>query len=181
MVLIGRPILPTADARALLAGTRDSDDQLLHAAVSLLLLAGLRPGEAEELRVRDYTPGVAPQLRVGGAARHRQIRLAPSAAGALDLYLAGQDAEPEEFLLAGLQRVLLVQLVRRAAKHIDVEAGVADLRQTAIAAALEDGAPVHHVRTYFGVPKAPGRKDLLVVPGGYDAGIAAALEAAFVG
>lgn len=179
MTLVDRPVLSTPDARALLTHTRDSDDPLLHAAASLLLLAGLRPREVEELHVADYTPGAEPQLSTGSPGSPRRIRLAPSAAGALDLYLAGQDTEPEEPLLMGLQPVFLVQLVRRAAEAAGVSVGAPGLRQAAIAAALEDGTPVPHIQAYFGLGKTPGRRELVPVPEGYDAGIAAVLEATF--
>ncbi|OLZ72588.1 hypothetical protein AVW11_04130 [Streptomyces amritsarensis] len=170
---VQRPILAQPDARALLAATRV--DPLLHAAVSVMLMAGLRPTEAARLTVADYAPGDEPRLRVVGG---RHIQIARSAAVAMDAYLASQEAEPGEPLLLGLQENL-PQLVRRAAEQVGVQAGVHSLRRAAIAAALEDNPPHSHIEAYFGINKALDRKALTPLPEGYDAGMAATLEAAF--
>ncbi|MFD8865998.1 tyrosine-type recombinase/integrase [Streptomyces sp. NPDC059590] len=171
-------IIPVADARAVFAEVRS--DALARAGVALLLLAGLRPGEVEALRVKDYVHGEdGRRLRVGAERMPRTIRLAPSAAAALDAYLEGQDTDPEDFLLPELRIPRLVQLVRAAAETAGVQAGVHDLRRAAVAAVVGDGAPVRHVEAYFGMSKVPGRKDLVPVRAGYDAGIIDVLERAF--
>ncbi|MFF7411695.1 tyrosine-type recombinase/integrase [Streptomyces lydicus] len=174
--LLQRPILSGADGRAVLAATRD--DPLVHASAALMLLAGLRPQEAVELRVRDYSPGER-RLCVGGARRPRTIRIAPSAAAAVDTCLEGQDAAPGEPLLAGLQGVKVVTLFSAAMRRAGLDARVHDLRRAAMAAVLQDGAPVQHLEAYFGIAKPPGRKDLVSVREGYDEGIATVLEAEF--
>ncbi|MCQ6250928.1 tyrosine-type recombinase/integrase [Streptomyces malaysiensis] len=172
-------IIPAADARAVLAQSRGN--ALAHAGVALLLLAGLRPGEVEALRVADYERGGdGARLRTGALRHPRGIRIASSAAAALDAYLATQaGVDEEDFLLPELRTTRLVQLVRGSAAAAGVQAGVHDLRKAAVAAVLEDGAPVSHVEAYFGMSKAPGRKDLVPVRDGYDAGIADVLEHAF--
>jgi integrase len=175
--LVQRPILSGADGRAVLAATRD--DPLVHASTALMLLAGLRPGEVSDLQVRDYEAGEQ-RLTVGGARRPRTIRIAPSAADAVDTYLEGQDAAPgEPLLLAGLQGVKVVTLFSAAMRRAGVDARVHDLRRAAMAAVLEDGAPVQHLEAYFGITKSTARKDLTPVREGYDEGIAALLEAEF--
>ncbi|MGW0311991.1 hypothetical protein [Streptomyces flavidovirens] len=176
-----RPILPTDVARAALAATRH--DVLLHAGVSLMLLAGLRPGEIRNLQVKDWMPGEDPRMRVRSDRLERTIRIAPSAAGPLDAYLAGEEVEPDEPLLLGLKPAgvphLLHRVFRDAMQQAGLDVSVHELRQAAIAEVLVDGTPVLHVEAYFGLSKAPGRKDLVAVSEGYDVGIAACLEAAF--
>jgi integrase len=168
-----RPALSEGDARALLAET--SADPLVHAAVSLMLLAGVRSTEVVRLAVVQYEPGPAPRLDVLGG---RRIRIAPSAARAVDTYLASQDAEADEPLLLGVQGSL-AKLVRRAADRAGVQAGVHSLRRAAIHAALADGAPPSHIEPYFGISKALDAKALVALPEGYDAAMARTLEAAF--
>lgn len=174
MTTIDRPLLSTADARAVLAQTRDDD--LLRAVVSLMLLVGLRPGEVEALRVRDYA---SETLHVGTERHPRTIRLASSAAAALDVYLATQATGPEDFLLSEARTTRLVQLARGAAAAAGVEAGVHDLRRAAVAVVFEGGAPVQHVEAYFGMGDQRGRRDLVPVRAGYDVSIAALLERTF--
>ncbi|MEU2510581.1 hypothetical protein [Streptomyces syringium] len=172
-----RPLLPVADARAILARARDEEEPEVYAGVSLLLLAGLRPREVEELRVGSYRP-VTRQLDAA-ALRPRTIRIAPSAAAAVDAYLATQVIDPEDYLLPGMRSTRLVQLVRRVAAAAGVEAGVHELRRVAVGAVLDDGTPVHHVELYFGMTKTSVRNGLTVVREGYDVGIADVLEATF--
>lgn len=174
MPLLDRPVLSTDEARALLAETRP--DPLLEAAVALMLFVGARPMEAIAASVADFTPGAESQLRLG----RRRIRIAPSAARALEGYLPTQDAAPEEPLLLGLQEVgTLPRLLRAAAGRAGVEAGMHSLRRAAIGAALDDGAPPLHLEAYFGIDKALDRKALLPLRDGYDAAMARTLEAAF--
>jgi integrase len=177
--LLDRPALSLPDAQALLAETRQ--DPLLYAATSLMLFAGARPQEAAEATIADYEPGVEPRIWLGQRwVTQRQIRIAPAAAHALDEYLATQDADPEEPLLLGLQRVnTMHDLVRRAALHAGVDAGAHSLRRAAIAAAWEDGAPASHIEAYFGISKALAPEALTALPDGYDAALARTLEAAF--
>ncbi|MFJ2110660.1 tyrosine-type recombinase/integrase [Streptomyces sp. NPDC087850] len=173
-----RPIPSPTDVRALLAATRD--DRLLYAGVSLLAFTGLRRGEVGELNVADYEPTV-PRLRVTGSSP-RTIRIAPSAATALDAYLADQVASPDEPLLLGLQQTATIgRLVSRATETAGVSLGIHDLRRAAMAAVLDDGTPVSHVEAYFGLSRTLGRKDLTPISDGYDVGIAAALETTFSG
>ncbi|MFD8545695.1 tyrosine-type recombinase/integrase [Streptomyces sp. NPDC059649] len=171
-----RPILTSAEGRAALAATRD--DPLVHAGAALMLLAGLRPQEVSELRVQDYTLGEQ-RLRVGGARRSRTIRIAPSATAAVDAYLEDQDTAPDEPLLVGLQGVKVVTLFSAAMRRATLNVRVGDLRRAAMAAVMEDGAPVQQLEAYFGISKPPARKDLVPVREGYDAGIAAVLETEF--
>lgn len=176
-----RPILTTAVARAALEATKG--DVLLLAGTSLMLLAGLRPGEVDSLLVRDWAPGDDPRVTVRSERRERVIRVAPSAASVVDGYLRGQDAEPDEPLLLGLRPEgnphLLHQLFQRAMGSAGLKVGVHDLRRAAMAEVLADGAPMTHVVRYFGLSRALDRKELAVVPEGYDTGIAALLEATF--
>lgn len=179
-----RPMLSASTARAALAATED--DLLLHAASSLLLLAGLRSGEATTLVVEDWQPGDDPRLAVRGlrTAPDRTIRVAPTAAAAVDAYLAGQDAEPGEPLLLGLRPggrgQFLPALFRDAMLRAGLEVSVHDLRRAAVAEVVADGTPVGHVEAYFGISKADeGRKDPAPLRDGYDRGIAAVLEQAF--
>ncbi|WP_412079059.1 tyrosine-type recombinase/integrase [Streptomyces xanthophaeus] len=178
MPLLDRPTLSADEARALLAETRE--DLPLYAAVSLMLFAGARPGEAGGATVADYEPKSARiwlGQRWGGL---RQVRIAPSAARAIDTYLAAQDADPEEPLFLGLQGANeLPNLVRWAALRAGVDAGVHSLRQAAIAAALYDGAPVSHIEAYFGIGKWVDPVQPAGVPEGYDAAMARSLEVAF--
>ncbi|MFJ1995334.1 hypothetical protein [Streptomyces asiaticus] len=171
-------ILRTTDARAVFSQARA--DALAHAGVGLLLLAGLRPAEVEALRVADYITGAdGPRLRTGTFRHPRTIRIAPSAAAAVDAYLAAQEVDEEDFLLPELRATRLARLVRATAGTVGVQAGVHDLRKAAVAAVLGDGAPVQHVEAYFGMSKTPGRRDLVPVREGYDSGIAGVLERAF--
>ncbi|MBT2477668.1 hypothetical protein [Streptomyces sp. ISL-94] len=181
MPLLDRPTLSVSDASALLAETRS--DALLHAAASLMLLAGARPQEVSEARVADYQPGAEPRIWLGQRwISLRQIRIAPAAARAIDEYLATQDTDPEEPLLIGLQSVNEVHnLVRLAAVRAGVDAGAHSLRQAAIAAALYDGAPPRHIEAYFGMNKSLDPVQPAGVPEGYDVAMARTLEAAFGG
>lgn len=174
--LLRRPVLTSAEGRAVLAATRD--DPLVHAAASLMLLAGLRPQEVAELRMPDYVPGEC-RLSTGTARRPRTIRIASSATAAIDAYLVGQAAAPEEPLLVGVQGARIVTLFSAAMRQADLAVRVHDLRRAAMAVALEDGTPMRHMEAYFGMSKTETRKDLVPLGEGYDAGIAAALEVAF--
>jgi integrase len=168
-----RPVLSEAEARALLAET--VADPLVHAAVALMLMAGVRATEVGRLTVAQYEPGPTPRLDVLG---DRRIRIAPSAARAVDAYMASQQAAADEPLLLGVQ-AHLAKLVRRAAGRARVEAGVHSLRRAAIYAALADGAPPTHIEAYFGIPKRLDAKALTALPEGYDLAMARTLEAAF--
>ncbi|WP_329330702.1 tyrosine-type recombinase/integrase [Streptomyces sp. NBC_01454] len=174
--LLQWPTLTSAEGRAVLAATRD--DPLVHASAALMLLAGLRPQEVSELRVRDYVLGER-RLHVDGVRHPRIIRIAPSAAAAVDAYLEGQDADPGEPLLVGLQGVKRVTLFAAAMRAAELDVRAHDLRRSAMGAVLEDGAPVQHLEAYFGITKSASRKDLVPVRDGYDEGIAAVLESAF--
>lgn len=172
---VARRRLPLS--RAALAAISDVP---LHAAATLMLLAGLRPGEVRRLRVLDWTPGVEPRLTVRSDRRERTIRIAPSAASTLDAYLEGQNAELGEPLLLGLEHSWSMRrLFRDAMQQAGLDVDVLDLRRAAMAVALEDGTPMQHMEAYFGMSKTETRKDLTPVPDGYDAGIAAVLEAEF--
>ncbi|MGW2010819.1 tyrosine-type recombinase/integrase [Streptomyces nigrescens] len=171
-----RPILTSVEGRAVLAATRD--DPLVHASAALMLLAGLRPQEVAELRMPDYRPGER-RLHTGTVRRPRTIRIAASAAAALDAYLDSQDDAPGEPLLLGVQGTSVVTLFSTAMRTAGLDVRVHDLRRAAMATALEDGTPMQHMEAYFGVTKSGARKDLVPVREGYDAGIAAVLEAEF--
>ncbi|MEV8398865.1 hypothetical protein [Streptomyces niveus] len=169
-----------ADVRASLAACRH--DPVLHAGAALMLFAGLRPGEVRRMLVQDWLPGEAPRVVVRGGVAARMIRVAPSAATALYDSLIGEDTEPDEPLILGLtQRGWLEKVFSDVAQDACLDVRVHDLRQAAIAAALEDGTPVAHVEAYFGLSKAVDRRPPVGVPDGYDAGVAAALEVAFAG
>ncbi|MEV8475968.1 hypothetical protein [Streptomyces sp. NPDC051173] len=171
-----RALLTVGDARAVLAQARD--DAPVHAAISLLLLAGLRPIEAEALQTADYRPDTG-QLQIRAARRPRTIRIAPTAGTALDTCLKTQNTGPGGYLLPGLSSTRFVQLVRGVAAAAGISAGVHDLRHAAIEAVLGDGTPVAHIERYFGLARTRDRKDLTALPEGYDAGIAAVLEQTF--
>lgn len=173
-----RPILTSTQGRAVLAATRD--DPLVHAGATLMLLAGLRPQEAADLYVSDYEPGER-RLRPGSERNPRTIRIAPSAAAALDAYLDGQDATPDGHLLHGLRGVKAVTLFAATMRQAGLSARVHDLRRAAMATVLDDGTPMQHVQQYFGLAKSTARTELVPVREGYDAGIAAVLEAEFAG
>lgn len=178
MPLLDRPALSVSDVQLLLAETRD--DLLLHAATSLMLFAGARPTEVGEVAVADYEPDEA-RIWLGRRWEGlRQIRMARSAASAIDAYLAAQDADPGEPLFLGLQQVNTVhELVRRAAVRAGVDAGGHSLRSAAVAAALYDGALVSHIEAYFGIGKWVDPVQPAGLPDGYDVAMARTLEAAF--
>ncbi|MFJ8208076.1 hypothetical protein [Streptomyces sp. NPDC096033] len=174
MPLLDRPVLSVTDAQRLLAETQG--DPLLCAAATLMLLAGARGGEVTAAAVADYEPAEQSYMLLG----ERRICIAPTAARAVNAYLATQDARPEEPLLLGLQRAgVLPRLLRRAADRAGLEMRMYDLRRGAIAAAWEDGAPEAHVNAYFGVGKALAPNALVPLRKGYDVAIARTLEAAF--
>lgn len=177
MPLAAPPVLSPADARAVLAATRG--DAELHAGVALLLLAGLRRGEVEQLRVADWHPCPG-RLRVAGSKLgSRTIRIAPSAARAVDAYLVGEVTDPEDFLLPRLRAALLFRLVRSEARDAEAELGAHDLRMAAIAATADAGLPSEHAQAYFGISPAVARRALVPMPADYDVAAASALEATF--
>jgi integrase len=157
MTAVAAPVLPAAEARAVLAAARG--DVEVYAAVALLLLAGLRPQELERLRVVDYTPGEVARLRVGGMRLGRWVRVARSAAAAVDALLAASPVGAEGFLLSRLSGTRLVQAVRAAGREAGVDAGVHDLRKAAAGAALAAGLPTVWVQRYFGMFTAPEMHD----------------------
>ncbi|MDX2702133.1 tyrosine-type recombinase/integrase [Streptomyces sp. PA03-6a] len=169
--------LTPTDARALLAHTAPSVE--LHAGVCLMLYAGLRRGELTDLHVRDYTPGAEPTIRIGALRHPRTIRLAPTAAAAVDAYLATQDADPDDYLLPGLTDTKLAVRLRAAANAAGVTARSHDLRTTAVSAVLESGLPMLYLQPYFGLSAALGPNDLDGPPKGYDQAVALALEVAY--
>jgi integrase len=172
------PILDEDVARAVLAATRG--DALLHAGTSLMLLAGLRPSEVRHVLVPDWAPGADPQLTIREGIAARSIRIAPSAASALGGYLAGEDAEPDEPLLTGLEvQGRLERAFRTAMRRAGLTAGIHDLRRTAVAAVREDGTPPAHTRAYFGFRETWDQPDEVAPREGYDRGIAAMLESSF--
>lgn len=159
-----RPALPVEACRKVWAQATDARTR---ATLGLLLLAGLRVCEVQQLHVADYIP---PRLRVGDR-RPRTIAVAPSCAGALEA-LPLHDGP---LLLPEASTTRLVTLVRAGARQAGVEAGVHDLRHAAIAAAIDDGTPIAQVQAYFGITRG--------IPAGlrqgWDRGVAAGLEAAF--
>lgn len=178
MPITEHPILAAADARAVL--TYSGRDAALHAGVSLMLLVGLRASEVTGLRVSQYAPGPQARVHVGTDRHSRTIRIAPSAARALDTYLATQRTDPHDYLLPELGTTRVVQMVRGVAAAAGISAGVHDLRRAAWAAVLEDGTPVWHAEAYFGRNGArPRQKDHVPLPEGYDAAISGVLEQAF--
>ncbi|MFB7999472.1 hypothetical protein ACFC4G_42585 [Streptomyces sp. NPDC056002] len=75
---VRRPPLTPTMAREAVAAM--ADDELLYAAGSLMLLAGLRRGEATALLVRDWHhPGPDPKVTVRSRVQVRTIRVAPFA------------------------------------------------------------------------------------------------------
>lgn len=169
-----RRILSPEQVRAVLGEA--ADDPGVYARVVLVALVGARPREVEGVRSCDFeSDGL--RLRLGSGARARTVRVAQTAAKTLDGLSAGVGDDLP--LLAQWGPVQVVQAVRRAARAAGVEAGIHDLRQSAIAVVLEDGTPVSHIERYFGIPRPPGRRDLLPVRDGYDTGIADVLQQAF--
>lgn len=165
MLNASRPSLSPAQVRAVCAAA--AGDASVYARVTLAALAGARPLEVEGLRVGDLdaSRGLL-RLRGGG---DRTIRVAPSAVSAVEKAAAEPASGPG--LLDGWSVTRHVQIVRGVCREAGVDAGVHELRQSAIAAVLEDGTPVHHIEAYFGVGRC-GRP----VREGYDVGIAAVLE-----
>ncbi|MFE4671400.1 site-specific integrase [Streptomyces sp. NPDC056723] len=180
---VGRPPLTPTMARAALAAM--ADDELLHAVGSLMLLAGLRRGEASGLLVGDWHPGPDPKLTVRSRMQERTIRVAPTVAAELDALLVGEDAEPHETRLLGLKPdgipFMLPRLFGAAMKRAGLDVTDHDLRRAAEAVVIEDGAPMAHVNAYFGLSAMFDDKALVSVPEGYDRGIVHVLEAAFAG
>lgn len=174
MLTADRSVLSRDEARRVLDAARD--DALLYASVSLMLFAGLRPGEVAALDVRDYDAAV-PSICTGTLRRPRTICIARSAAVAVDAYLATQETEPDEPLLLGLY-LRGPRFRRRTAEGGRVAIVSRDLRQAAIGAALAAGVPMSHVGAYFGMSKI-GVGEVVPVPEGYDLAVAAALEEAF--
>lgn len=170
----GRRILSPDQVRAVLAET--AGRPALHTRVVLAALVGARPREVEELRPSDFDPG-GPRLRLGVGAQARTVRVAASAAKVLDEASTGVGDDLP--LLERWGPVRVVQAVRRAARAAGIEAGIHELRQSAIAVVLEDGTPITHIEAYFGIARPPGRRDLLPVRDGYDAGIVDVLQEAF--
>ncbi|MGW0780285.1 hypothetical protein [Streptomyces sp. NPDC002913] len=171
-----RPVLLPEVGRAALAATRG--DAAVHVGAALMLLAGLRPGEVSDLLVRDWIPGADPKMTVPGRPGPA-IRVAPTAATAVDAYLASQNAELDEPLLVGLERDSLPYLFADAARQAQLTVHAHDLRRAAMAVVLEDGTPVRHLEAYFGASKAPARHGLLPMEEGYDRGIVSVLESTF--
>ncbi|MFG2412255.1 hypothetical protein [Streptomyces goshikiensis] len=176
MPLLDRLPLSIPVARAVLPSVEH--DPMLHAGVALMLLVGLRPGEVSRLTVADYEPGPEPHITVDG---DRRIRIAPSAAAALDAYLGDQETEPDEPLLPGfdqqhgnMMRRVFTEKTMQARLHVSMH----DLRQVAMRAALEDGAPVAHIEAYFGTDKIGHLRTDDLTPG-FDAAMARTLEVAF--
>lgn len=173
-----RRVLTPEQVRAVLAET--AGDPVLHARVALAALVGARPREVEGLRRADFDPSV-PRLRLGAGGRVRSVRVAASAAKLLE-GVSGRAHHGVGESLPMLDRwgpVRVVQAVRSASRAAGIEAGIHDLRQSAIAVVLEDGTPVAHVERYFGIARSAGRRDLLPVRDGYDTGIADVLQEAF--
>ncbi|WP_078943196.1 tyrosine-type recombinase/integrase [Streptomyces aureus] len=178
-----KPLLPITVARAALQSTRS--DQLLYAAASLLLLAGLRRGEVSGLLVGDWLSGNEPRVTIRGRRRVRDIRVAATAAEAVDAQLAVAQAEPDEPLLLGLQTARnspypLSRLFRARTREAGLDVTVSDLRRAAIAAAVRRGEPLAHIEAYFGLSKAAADRQLVTTAEGYDREIAALLEEEFV-
>jgi hypothetical protein len=109
----------------------------------------------------------------------RSVRIAQSAAAAVDALLASRPVGAEGFLLSRLSGTRLVLTVRAASRDAGVEAGVHDLRRAAAGAVLGAELPVPWVQRYFGMFTPPELHDLLLVPDDYDVRVAAVLEAAF--
>ncbi|MEU6379509.1 hypothetical protein [Streptomyces sp. NPDC046909] len=175
-----KPFLSVAAPRAALDATRG--DQLLYAGTSLLLLAGLRRDEATRLLVGDWSPGAYPQVRILGRQK-RMIRVATTAAAAVDACLDGVEVEAEEPLLLGLKTAenpfQMSRLFRLRMRECGLNLNVYDLRRAAIAVVINSGTPLAHIEAYFGLSKVATSKQLVPVPGGYDRDIAILLEETF--
>ncbi|WP_162466196.1 tyrosine-type recombinase/integrase [Streptomyces taklimakanensis] len=171
-----RRVLSPEQVRALLAEA--AREPALYARVALVALAGARPREVEGLRRGDFDADGS-RLRLGRGALERTVRVAPSAAKLLGEAAGRVAAGTRGCLLEPWSPVRLVQSVRGAARAAGVEAGVHELRQSAIAVVWEDGTPVQHIEAYFGVSRPAARRDLVPVRDGYDVGIADVLQEAF--
>ncbi|GAB2882188.1 hypothetical protein GCM10027074_58180 [Streptomyces deserti] len=176
-----KPLLPVSVARAALDATRN--DQLLYAGTSLLLLAGLRRDEATGLLVGDWSSGMDPRVTIRQRRQARTIRVAATAAAAVDACLEAEEAELDEPLLLGLKSAgnsyLLSRLFQGRMRNAGLNVRTHDLRRAAIAAVVQDGTPTVHVEAYFGLSKAALGTQLVPTPEGFDREIAALLEATF--
>ncbi|MFD6180039.1 hypothetical protein [Streptomyces goshikiensis] len=175
-LLARRPVLSIEDARILLNVLSREGRLQAHAAVSLMLLAGLRFGEVRRLTVGQYEAGPEPWLDVDG---RRRIPIAPSAAAAVDAWLAAAPAAADELLIDSDYGGALGHLFALMAEQNGIQATMHSLRQVAIMAAWMDGCPGSHIEAYFGIDKALDRKALVPLSDGYDAAMARTLEAAF--
>jgi integrase len=146
--------------------------------VSPLAYAGLRPAELTGLMMVDYDPAGS-TLRVGAVRSPRTIRIARSAAEALDAYLAVDVTEPDETLLMGLHRAALREFLFRASAVVGVSLRSHDLRKAAIGAAVAARLPRDQVTAYFGFSAGRPAGIVPVQDGG--AAVAAVLERAFSG
>lgn len=175
-----KPLFSVAAMRAALDATRG--DQLLYAGTSLLLLAGLRRDEATGVLVGDWSPGTDPQVTIRGR-QERTIRVATTAAAAVDACLEGVESEAEEPLLLGLKTAgnpyQISRLFRARMRECGLNLHIYDLRRAAIAAVVRHGTPLAHINAYFGLLKVATSNQLVPVPEGYDRDIASLLEAAF--
>lgn len=176
-----KPLLRVSVARAALDATRN--DQLLYAGTALLLLAGLRRAEVTDLLVGDWSSGADPQVTIRGRSQARTIRVATTAATAMDACLAAQKAELDEPLLLGLKTgahpYLFSRLFQERMREAGINVSMHDLRRSAMAAVVEEGTPAAHIEAYFGLSKTVSGKQLVATPEGFDQGITTLLEATF--
>ncbi|MFF5304756.1 hypothetical protein ACFY5F_35895 [Streptomyces sp. NPDC013161] len=176
-----RSHLSISVARAALESTRRTP--LLYAATSLLLLAGLRRNETTRLLRNDWQSGNDPRVTVRGQRKVRRIRVAAGVAEAVEAQLIGAVIKPTESLLPGLHAASapyrLSQLFQARMREESLHVTVSDLRRAAIAAAIESGTPLAHIREYFGLSRVVKREELPRIPEGFDRRIAALLEEKF--
>jgi hypothetical protein len=120
---------------------------------------------------------------VRGQRKIRRIRVSAGVAEAVDAQLIGAVIKPTEPLLPGLHAASgpyrLSQLFQAKMREESFQVTVSDLRRAAIAAAIEGGTPLAHIREYFGLSRVVKREELLPIPEGFDREIAALLEEKF--
>ncbi len=149
--------LDRSEARLLLAQA-GKDNPRSAALVAVLLLGGLRVGEALASDVADLAVArghrVLTVTRKGGA--RRQLVLAPAAAGALDRYLAGRTTGPL-FVTATGRRwsvgeafLTVRRLARGAGIAIAEKITPHSLRHTFVTLAREAGVPLEDVQDAVG-------------------------------
>lgn len=151
-------------------------DPVERAVVELVLRAGLRSAEVLALARRHFTPVVGrPTLVVGSKFRPRTIAVAPQVAEAVSALLRASEGDLNAPIVP-LSMQGLVRTVRSVCSAAGVDAGVHDLRRTAIQTVLDAEVAAIDVEAYFGF--SLGGTPRVVRPG-QDVVVARVLAGAF--